>query len=169
MSLFLGSKSPLFAYATRSSWVIYTCVWISTSRSSWWLGDWGWPSSRPNSLIFGWGLILWFVSSPFLIRSYERLDFVCLSLALDLASALLEDVAVILTPSCSHPFSDVPTLIGLRWLPSTAKTIVVRCILPRVTLLTGVGGWEKFSLNRTPFDPSAWCDKYHKAYRLFHL
>ena len=43
------------------------------------------------------------MSSPFLIRSYERLDFVYLYLALDLASALLEDVAVILTPSYSHP------------------------------------------------------------------
>ena len=35
------------------------------------------------------------MSSPFLIRSYERLDSLCLYLALDLASALLEDVAVI--------------------------------------------------------------------------
>ena len=114
-------------------------MWISTSRSSWWLGDWGWPSSRPNSLVFGRALILWFVSSPFLIRSYERLDYVCLYLALDLASALLEDVAVILTPSCSHPFSDVPTLIGLRWLPSTAKTIVVRYIPPHNTPLCRCG------------------------------
>ena len=54
------------------------------------------------------------MSSPFLIRSYERLDFGCLSLALDLASALLEDVAVVLNLVVDTSFSKVPTLIGLR-------------------------------------------------------
>ena len=41
--------------------------------------------------------------------------------------------------------------------------------LPITLPLLGVGGWGKFSLNRALLDPSAWCDMYHQAYRLFHL